>query len=151
MVISIFHDNFLLVLCDGWGTLPKCRVDLAITSSQAPYFENATNRRALPYTFARKYQRLANSWIWVQKVPKDQGHRRGGEKEEGVSHEYCDIRGGEKQEVMTSCCIGQFNTPLVGSQHTLQWFHDFLLHVIASDILFKRAAKERVKREVNYV
>jgi hypothetical protein len=25
-------------------------VDLAITSSQAPYFENATNPRALPYT-----------------------------------------------------------------------------------------------------
>jgi hypothetical protein len=42
---------------DGWGTLPKCRVDLAITSSQALYFENATNPRALPYTefcFARK-------------------------------------------------------------------------------------------------
>ncbi len=35
---------------------------------------------------------------------------------------------------MTSCCIGQFNTPIVGSHHTLQWFHVFLLHVIAKFI-----------------
>jgi hypothetical protein len=61
MVISIFHDNFLLMLCDGWGTLPKCRVDLAITSSQAPYFENATNPRALPYTEKRNCQKISKA------------------------------------------------------------------------------------------
>ncbi len=48
--MTTFTSCFVMVKANGWGTLPKCRVDLAITSSQAPYFENATNPWALPYT-----------------------------------------------------------------------------------------------------